>query len=86
MVPSFLLINLSSRWRLPLALPLFLLWPLIALFALGVGVLWIVLPEGGARSRRYRMARAALPLLWHLSGLTIDVQSEEGSRVYLRFL
>lgn len=86
MIPALLLINFSSRSRLPLALPLFLLWPLVALFALVVGLLWIVLPGSGARFRGFQMARGGLALIWHLSGLTIDVQSEEDRRVYLRFI
>lgn len=86
MIPAFLLINFSSRSRIPLALPLFLLWPLVALFALIVGLLWLVLPESGARFRGFQMARGGLALLWHLSGLTIDVHSEEDHRVYMRFI
>lgn len=86
MIPALLLVGVGGRRRAILPLPLFLLWPLLALFALGVGALRLLAPAGTEAARAARAGRLALAVAWQLSGTRIDVRDPGGEQVYLRFL
>jgi hypothetical protein len=72
----------KGKWpALPIPLPLFLLWPLVAV-ALGAVILAqrLVSEPSDARSGLL-MARTALLAFCQLSGLCVDLRSADGDRV-----
>ena len=80
MLPSFLLIDVGTKRRIWLPLPTILLWP----FWLLGWVIW-----APARLLRLKLAdrlHAGLVLLAQLSGLSIDVDTADGTKVHLRFV
>jgi len=87
MPPAIALIAIgpASRWTPGLPIPLFLLWPFLAL---GLGSIraaqWVRrgLGFGGCLER----VRAALELVCLLRGLKVDVRSAEAGRVLIWFL
>lgn len=86
MIPSLLLVGVGGGRRVILPLPFFLLWPLLALFAIAVGILRLAAPAGTGAARAARAGLTALAVLWHLPGMRIDVRDPGGEQVYLRFV
>lgn len=83
MLPSLLLISIGSRCRIPIPVPIFLLWPLIVLFALPIGLVWLVLPARIWQGSLFAKGALFLRLLWNLHGLKVDVTSNDGTKVYI---
>jgi hypothetical protein len=80
MLPTLLMIDLGARRKLWIPLPLILLWP----FWLLGWVIW-----APARILRLRWAdalQAGLILPTQLSGLRLDVDTADGTRIHLRFV
>lgn len=80
MLPSLLLFGAGARRRVWIPLPVVLFWP-VWLLAWAVWVPARVLGTEWAHS-----LRAALTLLARLSGLRLDVDAADGTRIHLRFL
>ena len=80
MLPSVLLVGAGPRRRIWIPVPVILLWPF---WLLGWAV-WVptrlMLPE------RAHALRAVLILLAQLSGLRLDVDAKDGTRIHLRFI
>jgi len=75
----------GRRRRIPVLLPIFVLWPFTLL---GYGALWLLSLVRSRRSGwdRLAMMRLSLASLFHLSGLRIEVDSSEGPRFRLWLL
>ncbi|MBN2170030.1 MAG: hypothetical protein JW819_01760 [Candidatus Krumholzibacteriota bacterium] len=86
MIPSLLLVGVGRRRRVILPLPVFLLWPLLALFALAAWILLRLAPAGTVTASAARTGLSALAVACQLSGTRIDVRDPDGPQVYLRFL
>ncbi len=86
MVPSLLMIRVGERGRIPIALPVFLLWPLLALGALVVGLGTLGTSRASALGRRMRAGWLAIQAVGQLRGLKIDVSEKDGQRVFIWFL
>lgn len=80
MIPTFALISLPDKRRLPeLPLPLFLLWPLVPLsFALA----WLMRRHAPQKAEALRVATH---MCCQLQGLTVDIESSDKERVLVRF-
>lgn len=81
MIPSLMLLGVGPGCRFPFPFPVFLLWPLLAVFAL---VLALCTPF--APAQRLRDGWQALRAFGQLRGLKIDVVSNDGSRVLVWFV
>jgi hypothetical protein len=80
MMPALALVGIRGpRWLPPLAIPLFLLWPLVPL-CLGMARLL----QGQRPSRAVKL-RSAMQLLRELRGLAIDVRTRD-HKVRIRFV
>jgi hypothetical protein len=80
MLPSVLLVGVGPKRRIWIPLPVILLWPL---WMLG----WVVwAPARLLHPERARALRAGLILLAQLSGLELDVDTADGTRIRLRFV
>ena len=80
MLPTVLLVGVGQRRRICLPVPVILLWP----FWLLGWVVWAparLLFPGWAHP-----LRAGLILLAQLSGLSLDVDTTDGTRIHLRFV
>ena len=87
MIPSVGLLKIGNpSWTLPLPLPVFLAWPLIAIALGGVVLMQRVVDRQGASFSRLALTRVALRALFQLSGLKIDVRSTEGTRITMWLL
>ena len=80
MLPTLLLVGAGSRRRVWIPLPLILLWP----FWLLGWVVWV--PVRLLRVEQERALRMGLILLAQLSGLRLDVDTTDGTRIHLRFV
>ncbi len=86
MPPVLLIIGLGRSRRFPLPVPLFLLWPLVAV-AYGILVLcqrYLRLDKEVVD--KIRLARAALGGFAAMSGLKVDVRSQDGHGAFLWFV
>lgn len=80
MPPSLLLVDVGSRRRIWIPLPLILLWPF---WLLG----WLAwLPARLLRLESARVLRTGLVLLAQIPGLELDVHTTDGTRIHLRFV
>jgi len=80
MLPTLLLVGIGSRRRFWLPLPTVLLWP----FWLLGWVPWALLRITGTPwAARWRMA---MMLGWSLSGLRVDVDAADGTRVHIKLV
>lgn len=86
MVPSLLMIRVGERGRIPIALPVFLLWPFLALGALLVGLGTLGTSRASQLGRRMRAGWLALQAVGQLRGLKIDVTEKNGERMFIWFL
>ncbi len=86
MIPSLLIAGVGRRRRVPIPLPLFLLWPFVILAFVIVWVLRLFAPRGSGSEWTLSLALYGLCLLFHLSGIVIDVRSQDGSGVLLRLI
>ena len=82
MPPALLLVELGTRWWIPL--PLFLLWPFVAFAWLALTVSLFIAAPGGKPGRRITAAKKALSAFWLLSGTTIEVQSKGSTPIGFR--
>ena len=82
MMPAIGLIAIGrQRWpTVPLPLPLFPIWPLVLLALGAVALARKVLPESDARTA-LTIAHTAVLAFFQLSGLRIDVESADRTRV-----
>ncbi|MBI2919613.1 MAG: hypothetical protein HYY18_00850 [Planctomycetes bacterium] len=85
MIPALLLIGIGWQRRLPVPIPLFLLWPVAFLAVLATGAVQL--------TRRLNRPAAETPLLpaplealFQLSGLRLDVRTHDGTGVLVWFL
>lgn len=84
MIPALLLLRAHGDRGILVPVPLFLLWPLIAVGGLGIGLAYLATPK---RKRSFlTRARLALSVLLNLHGLKIDVRSRDGARIYVWFI
>ena len=86
MIPALALVWVGSGRRVPLPIPLFLLWPL-----LGIGYLLVTLgrfltPRGSEARGQADAASGLAGILLRLSGLSIDVRPRRGRRVRFRLI
>jgi hypothetical protein len=86
MLPSLVLITLGAKRRLPIPIPVFFLWPLIALFALPVGLAWLILPARKWQQSVFAKGALGLQMMWNLHGLKIDIAAHDGTNVYIRMI
>ena len=80
MLPTLLLVGAGSRRRIWIPLPVILLWPL---WLLG-WVIWA--PARLLRLEWSHPLHAGLILLAQLSGLELNVDTSDGTRIHLRFV
>jgi len=80
MLPAVLLVGAGSRRRIWIPMPVILLWP----FWLVGWAVWA--PARLLRLERADALRAALILLAQLSGLRVDVDTADGTRIHFRFV
>ena len=80
MLPTLLMVGVGARRRFWIPLPTILLWPF---WLLGWAV-WA--PARLLRVPRADALRHGLVLLAQLSGLRVDVDSQDGTRIHLRFV
>ncbi len=80
MIPALLMIGLGRDRRFWLPLPFFLIWP----FWLIGWLAWLTV----GLFHRATATKIALfqSLLWHLSGLRVDIDDKDGSGIRLRFI
>ena len=85
MIPALLLIGIGWQRRLPLPVPLFILWPLAFLAVAATGAVQL--------ARRITRPAAETPLvpppleaLFQLSGLRLDVRTRDGTGILISFL
>lgn len=85
MIPALLLIGVGWQRRLPLPIPLFLLWPLAGLAVLATGAVQLArrLASPGLRPP---LLPAPLQAIFHLSGLKVDVRTRSGVGVLIWLL
>ena len=86
MIPSLMMIGVGRGCRYPLPLPLFLLWPLIALAGLVLALCLPFAPSDSTVGRRIRAGWQALRAFAQIRGLKIDVLSKDGERVLIWFV
>ena len=80
MLPTVLLVGVGQRRRVWIPLPVILLWP----FWLLGWVVWA--PAWLLRSEWAQALRTGLLLLAQRSGLQLDVDTTDGTRIHLRFV
>lgn len=85
MIPALLLLGVGWQRRLPIPIPLFLLWPLAFLAVAATGAVQL--------ARRTTRPAAETPLvpppleaLFQLSGLRVDVRTRDGTGVLVWFI
>jgi hypothetical protein len=80
MIPSLLMIGFGRSRRVWLPLPFFLIWP----FWLIGWLAWMII----GLVHRVTAAKIALfqILLWHLSGLRVDIEDKDESQIHIRFI
>ena len=86
MIPTLLILKVRECRDLILPVPLFLLWPLLAVAALGVGIAYAVAPPRARRGSFFMAARLAGLALLNLHGLKVDVTAHNGTGVYIWFI
>ena len=82
MLPTVLWVGVDSRRRIWIPVPVFLLWP----FWLLSWVVWLRLPARLLIPQWAHALRTGLILLAQLSGLVLDVDTQHGTRIHLRFV
>jgi hypothetical protein len=80
MLPAVLLVGVGSRRRIWIPVPVILLWP----FWLLGWVVWA--PARLLRPAWAHALRCGLILVARLSGLELDVDTTDGTRIHLRFV
>ena len=81
MIPALGIVQIGRRARFPIPLPFVLLWPLIGLAGLLLWPAAWLSGRGTEAARRLDFARRSVLLLFHLSGLKVDVRSADGESV-----
>jgi len=79
MIPALLLVGVGWQRRVPLPLPLIVLWPLV-LLAAGLTALYRL------AARSTPVLPPVLAVLFQLSGLRIDVRSRNGTGILFWFV
>lgn len=86
MIPALLILKVRKDRNLILPVPLFLLWPLLAIAVLGAGIAYAVVPARVRSGRFFMATRLAGLTLLNLRELKVDVQSRDGTSIYLWFI
>jgi hypothetical protein len=86
MLPALCLLRISQGRGFLFPLPLFLLWPLVALAWIVVLPVRFLAPQASAAGKGALAAWTALAALGQLSGLDIDVSAADGAKVRIRFI
>jgi hypothetical protein len=63
-------------------LPIIFLWPL--LFLLGMLAAIVALPFAAVRT--WQLCRQLVSALWHIGGLSVRIESRDGTEVLVRFI
>jgi hypothetical protein len=80
MLPALVLVGIGHDRRFWIPFPAFLLWPI---WSLG----WVVWVAFKVLSLPWeKPLRAALLLGAHLSGIRVDIQSNDGGRIHVRMI
>lgn len=86
MFPAIGLVRVGRKRGFPLPLPLFLLWPLLLVGWLLLEGARLLVPRGAAAALSLDAARLGFLTLFHLSGLSVDVQTSDGVNVRFRLI
>jgi hypothetical protein len=80
MIPSLLMMRFGRVRRLWLPLPFFLIWPFWVL----AWLIWLIITLFN-RAAALKIAVIQM-MLWKLRGLTVDVNAQDGTQIYFRFI
>lgn len=80
MIPALLMMSFGRHRRFWLPLPFFLAWP----FWLMGWLIWSITTLFN-RAAASKIAVVQM-MLWNLRGLTVDVDTEDGNQIYIRFI
>ncbi len=80
MIPALLMMRIGRDTRVWLPLPFFLIWP----FWLIGWLAWLVTTLFN-RAAAMKIALFQI-IFWHLRGLTVDVEENDGTRIHFRFI
>jgi hypothetical protein len=78
MPPALVLVRFGRRRRIPIPLPVFLLWPLLVIAWLGLGLAWLV-TAGRQRPAPVVAGVTALRVLNELHGTRIDLRGRDAN-------
>lgn len=86
MIPAMAILRIGRGRRLPVPLPLFLLWPLVLLALLLVALAGPLADRRSEAGRRLLAARLGILALFRLSGLSVDARGSDGREVRIRLV
>jgi hypothetical protein len=86
MPPAIVMVGFGRQRRIPLPLPVFLLWPFAFLAWYVLTVARLAFSDDAGLSRKFHVASTILHSYANLSGLRIDVHSQDGGGIYLRMI
>ncbi|MCP4547006.1 MAG: hypothetical protein GY835_11125 [bacterium] len=82
--PAFLVAWVGKRQRIPLPVPLFLLWPFLLLGYLFIGLGWMITPPT-KRAARFGKGLMMLEAFRHLSGMQVNIDTARSESFSLKF-
>ncbi len=86
MPPALIIILIGSRKRIPIPVPLFILWPLVAAVALLVALAWLLIPSSRWHRTPFAVMALGLRIFWNLHGLKVNVDAHDGTKVYINVI
>lgn len=86
MWPAILVFGIGRERRLPVPLPLFLIWPAVGAGWAVIGVSKLVAPGASRRPGAIGTLNTSLRLFNQLRGTRVDIDSADGTRVHVRLI
>jgi hypothetical protein len=86
MIPAIAILGIGRTRRPRIPLPLFLLWPFVALAWLIIGLISLCYWIAGKWGRGPARARTILLMFCRLSGTVVDIRAQDGTQLYVRLI
>jgi|GEM_PF-2392778 len=83
-IPTFLIVVIGSKPRIPIPVLLFLLWPFLLIGALVAGATRLAMPAARWQTTIFARIWVGMCLFCALHGLTVHVNSHDGTNLFIK--